>query len=245
MSLSFSSIIDVSTNSLSSLRHADVTDVYLYQNVSEKRVSVLDLYNEEIERRKQVFDYKTDDIDKNELEDINFLQNIIKIKSKISDLKEEHKSLITKSNNIQNEISKLEGLKCMYENLSSCYLSAFDKELNSDIMNEILTTIDAKCVEKDELDNKINNVLAEITMLKNIIRVDNVDNQNEGPLLDTELNPELLCFTCHESQITHCFNPCGHSFCEKCVSRVNLHSGNSICFMCRTKVNGKIKLYFS
>lgn len=246
MSLSFAPI-DPCGNSVLSM-YNNVNDAYTY-SVSNTKVDVLTLYNEELERRKKSLMKNDENIDKeinkNELEDLNFLQNVIKIKSKISKLKDEHKSLFKKLDCLEKDIKNVEDMKSVYENFSASYLSILNKEGSREIMVDLLNTIDAKYIEKDELDKKINDVLLEISFLKNLIRVDNVDNEIDVPVVDTEANPALLCFTCHESQITHCFSPCGHSFCEKCVSRINMYSNNAICFMCRGKVSGKIKLFFS
>lgn len=247
MSLSFTPLTDLSNNVFLnySTYGSDGSD---YQCRSSKDADLLTLWNNELERRKT--DLKMGYIDKENKsdlteEDLKFLTNVISIKHKILLLRKEYKSLLEKSINIEKDILSLEEMEKAYNNFSSMYLSILNKTGDRNIMDDIIVNIECKKTERDNLNNKITNTLTEINTLKNIIRSDNLDNETETPVIDTEINPALLCFTCHEGQITHCFNPCGHSFCEKCVSRVNLYGSNSICFMCRAKVTGKIKLYFS
>lgn len=249
MSLSFAPI-DASNNVFSnySTYGSDGSD-YLCRS-SSKDADLLKLWNDELERRKVDLNFKYKDKDKeknNDLseEDLNFLTNIISIKNKIIVLRKEYKSLLEKSINIEKDIQELEKMETAYNNFSQMYLSILNKGGDRNVVDDIMINIECKKTERDALNGRIADTLTEINTLKNIIRSDNLDNEDETPVIDTELNPALLCFTCHEGQITHCFNPCGHSFCEKCVSRVNLYGSNAICFMCRAKVTGKIKLYFS
>jgi len=246
MSLSFEPLTDLSNNTFSqySAYGSDDSD---YQCRSSKQTDLLTSWNNELERRKSNLNYKHKDEKKNELteENLNFLTNVISIKNKIIILRKEYKSLLEKSNNIDKDIQELETMEDAYNNFSKMYLSILNKDGDRNIIYEIMINIECKKNESDTLNNRIIDTLTEINKLKNIIRSDNLDDESDTPFIDTEINPALLCFTCHEGQITHCFNPCGHSFCEKCVSRVNIGYSNSICFMCRAKVNGKIKLYFS
>jgi hypothetical protein len=51
---------------------------------------------------------------------------------------------------------------------------------------------------------------------------------------------EPLCSICLEDSVSYTLIPCGHTFCQTCVRRQTNH-----CFICRTHVKEKIKLYFS
>jgi hypothetical protein len=53
----------------------------------------------------------------------------------------------------------------------------------------------------------------------------------------TEAEP--LCTICLQESIAHTLVPCGHTFCNSCIKR---QSG--ICFICRTNIREKIRLYF-
>ena len=50
-----------------------------------------------------------------------------------------------------------------------------------------------------------------------------------------ELNKCPICF---ENEINMCLNPCGHCYCEICINNSNE------CFICRTNIINKIKLFF-
>jgi hypothetical protein len=50
---------------------------------------------------------------------------------------------------------------------------------------------------------------------------------------------EPLCTICLDEAVTYCISPCGHTFCLNC-----LRKQGSACFMCRTPIRDKIKLFF-
>ena len=50
-------------------------------------------------------------------------------------------------------------------------------------------------------------------------------------------NVDNSCKICFDSQISHTFNPCGHTVCENC-------SKLSICPFCRINIVSVIKLFF-
>ena len=51
---------------------------------------------------------------------------------------------------------------------------------------------------------------------------------------------EPLCTICLEEPVSYCVSPCGHTFCTTCLRRQS-----AACFMCRTVIRDKIRLYFS
>ena len=52
-------------------------------------------------------------------------------------------------------------------------------------------------------------------------------------------NKEPLCSICLEESVTFVLTPCGHTFCGTCMKRQN-HA----CYMCRTTIKDRIKIYF-
>jgi L-lysine 2,3-aminomutase len=48
------------------------------------------------------------------------------------------------------------------------------------------------------------------------------------------------CSVCYERQANVALKPCGHVYCEACVSRIHTRT----CPKCRDLINGQIKLYF-
>ena len=51
---------------------------------------------------------------------------------------------------------------------------------------------------------------------------------------------EPLCTICLDEIVSSCFSPCGHTFCTNCIRK---QSGT--CFICRTPIKEKIRLFFS
>lgn len=49
-----------------------------------------------------------------------------------------------------------------------------------------------------------------------------------------------LCSICVEEGVSHALTPCGHTFCQNCIRK---HTSNA-CFICRTNVRDRIRLYF-
>lgn len=50
---------------------------------------------------------------------------------------------------------------------------------------------------------------------------------------------EPVCTICISEPVVFCMNPCGHTYCQNCSLR---HAGG--CFVCRTPVKDKIKIFF-
>lgn len=56
----------------------------------------------------------------------------------------------------------------------------------------------------------------------------------------TSLESQPMCSICIEESVSYALNPCGHTFCQSCIKK---HTTN-ICFICRTTIRDKIKLFF-
>jgi len=50
---------------------------------------------------------------------------------------------------------------------------------------------------------------------------------------------EPLCSICLDESVTFALNPCGHTFCQTCIRK---QTGS--CFICRTPIKDRLKLYF-
>jgi hypothetical protein len=50
---------------------------------------------------------------------------------------------------------------------------------------------------------------------------------------------EPLCSICLEETVSYAISPCGHTFCQGCSRKQN-----GSCFVCRTGIHSKLKLYF-
>jgi len=51
---------------------------------------------------------------------------------------------------------------------------------------------------------------------------------------------EPLCAICLTEPVTHAVAPCGHTFCNGCVRRLNI-----TCYLCRGSVRERVKLFFT
>ena len=50
---------------------------------------------------------------------------------------------------------------------------------------------------------------------------------------------EPLCSICLDEPVAFTLTPCGHTFCQTCIRRQN-----GTCFICRSAIRDKVKLYF-
>ena len=55
--------------------------------------------------------------------------------------------------------------------------------------------------------------------------------------LKKELEEKNKCTICFNNTISHCCNPCGHTYCTDCIDKTNN------CYICRAIIRNKIKLY--
>jgi hypothetical protein len=53
------------------------------------------------------------------------------------------------------------------------------------------------------------------------------------------LDKEPLCSICMSEAVTHTISPCGHTFCGTCAKRQTVQ-----CYMCRTSIRERIRIYF-
>ena len=56
----------------------------------------------------------------------------------------------------------------------------------------------------------------------------------------SSVESQPICSICIEEPVTHTVSPCGHTFCLNCIKK---HTSNT-CFICRTPIRDKIKLFF-
>jgi hypothetical protein len=49
-----------------------------------------------------------------------------------------------------------------------------------------------------------------------------------------------LCAVCISEPVNHVFVPCGHTFCGPCTKRLT-----GVCFICRTEIRQKMRIYFN
>lgn len=190
---------------------------------------ILLTYQYEIEERKKLL--TDDDIS---LQEMDFLSNVINIKNKINHMKKKHKHLLDNAISIKNEINEYEEMKLKYESFSNFYYKInkeYSNESKQKIMEDLNRIINIRQKDLLSIDSTIDSLLTKITTYQNIIK------NNDEKILDT------ICPTCQVETVTFCLNPCGHTFCKDCISRMNVSSLTSKCYICRSSIISAIKLY--
>jgi hypothetical protein len=50
-------------------------------------------------------------------------------------------------------------------------------------------------------------------------------------------NNDIICPICYENKLNRCCDPCGHTYCDKCIKTANN------CYICKKYINKTIKIY--
>ena len=56
-------------------------------------------------------------------------------------------------------------------------------------------------------------------------------------------NMGSMCICCMTNYVNVCLNPCGHTFCDKCLKTVQNSNNDFNCIICRKKVTNIIKMF--
>lgn len=135
-------------------------------------------------------------------------------------------------------------LKC--ETLLKVKLETFDRiqknivnllEMDPAVASEELMEASEKYLGEIFERNKIQSAYEELVeayrhfvIVREIVQMMRVVQSNEN---------EPLCTICLANPVTYCLTPCGHTYCETCLKRMP-----AACFMCRTPVGNRVKLFF-
>jgi hypothetical protein len=85
----------------------------------------------------------------------------------------------------------------------------------------------------NENQNKIINDLETLHYSPKLLEIrNNIINE-----LKKELEEKNKCSICFNNTISHCCNPCGHTYCTDCIDKTDN------CYICRAIIHNKIKLY--
>ena len=71
-------------------------------------------------------------------------------------------------------------------------------------------------------------------LINNLLQIEISDDDDR---IIKNINNDLICFICFNNTINICINPCGHTFCDKCVEHMK-----DKCYTCNGNVKDKIKL---
>jgi len=172
------------------------------------------------------------------------------LKENLKEMKNNYKKLINQKETYDNYINNLLNNHMNIINIINNFDLITEKNNLSECFNEYQFKI------KENYDKWIINYY-----LINIKNIEENIEQIETTLKDfTNLflyiinnivqNKEIeknTCPICFENTIDICFNPCGHTSCNKCVlsNRINNNYINNKCYTCRSNINEYIKIYFS
>lgn len=132
-------------------------------------------------------------------------------------------------------IEKLRECNNLYSDLMSSELKTFRPETNHDnkelIGENIITPLS---LLSKNLESDINIISIDIQTLRHKL----LSFQKFVSNVSQIKSSKLLCSICYTNQISHCLNPCGHTFCKTCIDRML-----RICAGCRTNYNSTTKLF--
>ena len=113
--------------------------------------------------------------------------------------------------------------------------SLFDIEPN-ELYQPLMESTEAyikKIYEDNQISQEYANVIA---AYRRFIALRDIVSMSRA-LLSHESEP--LCSICLDETVTYAISPCGHTLCQTCMRRQS-----ASCFMCRSPIKDKLKLYF-
>ena len=158
----------------------------------------------------------------------NELSECGKHEKELNELSSFVKDFREKFKNRSEKVSK----KIKNREFNSSVKKILESEMDKDLNKYLKTVTD----NGTETRNKFQTLYSKYKSMTNKIG----DLLNNEELGDEIVNNETSCPICYESKITHCINPCGHTFCEDCIKNLN-----GECFMCRVKVKNVIKMFIA
>ena len=107
---------------------------------------------------------------------------------------------------------------------------------NKIIHNLTIENKDINFIHKIQLEDK-NKIIHEqqLTLINKNKDINILKIQLEKKFNNDEINK---CSICLDNTISHCCVPCGHIYCYDCIKKTNN------CYICRSIIRNKIKLYF-
>ena len=175
----------------------------------------------------------------------DYLENVNKLKLELKKMKKE--LMVFKGKH-----SKLNEIKTFIDKFKKELKEKLLKNVYDSDFTEVLTSIRSKLTFDNKLNEYINNITKELHEKQNNFYLlhqkykENVNKVSEllksNELEDEIINNETSCPICYDNKVTHCINPCGHTFCSNCVEEYGI---NAECFMCRTKIQSIIKMFMT
>jgi hypothetical protein len=181
-------------------------------------------------------------------EEIDFLQQFMNIKKKISNLKRDYKDLSETNQKIENYIQELEEMKKTlretqkkYDDLVNNIIPQYHpdsllktNEKENEQIAKIQEIMDQKNTILKENTKKLIDISENMNLLRQMISIEELLSEEEK-----KENNHPSCNICFENPIQFCLNPCGHTFCLSCTTQIK-----DKCHICRGEARNKIKLYY-
>jgi hypothetical protein len=230
-----------------------------FLTINNKNEDIIVKYNALFDIYKSMILPGPDGSDENglSLSDVKFLENVMKIKTKIKELHKEHTIIVDKIVETNGEIDELDKIRksCIetneilarymvpYNFLKQEKLEKPERDIAVNDTTDVKTDdeklkiiFDILCDKRktlEEYQDKGLQILEEIKLLKTIICTNDVTS--------TTPNSEFTkCSICADKAIECCLNPCGHTFCNNCAVLV----AKKTCYFCRKAVTSTTKLFF-
>jgi hypothetical protein len=222
-------------------------------NISELYDNIEPLYVSDVKSMKDNIldilskrsDFKDEDYDDEKYEN----KEIDELYEKIKGMNEEFKTLQDKlyksEENLNFEIDKLKSNEMklnnfitFLESLSSLEYSEIKPVIdNINILSTKLSNLESFKKAKKDYATERKNILKYIYLLRKV----------------NKMNVTNMCVVCMDDQVTHFINPCGHTFCKKClethleiddINNTDTISNDKKCPVCRKYVLNVNPLYF-
>jgi hypothetical protein len=215
-----------------------------YKNIAEKQLHLMSLEKNNVESSDvidPVLNFKEENVFnmiRRANDDIKFLRNNI---AKLTNIVNEYTSYKNEIASLLNDINKVSETYYQLSTKTQIIPITPKLEIKSQLVEShikeqliyIKNGLDVEISEKnDEIINCNKKISAFKKMVKQCMSEENAENNlNIG---------KNICSICATHKINTCLNPCGHTFCIKCVDKMNQRCG-----MCRTQFISKIKMFIA
>ena len=239
--------IPFSSLSIGHNHHCPVDNIsQMYDNIEPLYISeIKDMKNNILDILNHRSDFKDEEYDEDKYENKEIDELYEKINSIHKEFQVFQERLFISEENLKNEIKtldsnikKLEDFIKFLESLSSidyADIKVIIKNIND--LSSKLSNIESFKKAKKDYATERKNIQKYIYFLRKV----------------NKLNVTNMCVVCMEDQVTHFINPCGHTFCKKCLENhlemEDINNTDSIandkkCPVCRKYVNNINPLYF-
>jgi hypothetical protein len=168
--------------------------------------------------------------------------NIVKMNDEFNIMLDKMNKLIDQQNIYENNKKKCISLIEKLRECNNLHTDLINSELkpnyteNSDISKQLISEdiISPLSLLLKNVETHINIIGIEIQSLRHKLS----SFQKIVTNISQIKSSKLLCSICYTNQISHCLNPCGHTFCKTCIDRMI-----RICAGCRRNYTSTIKLF--